>query len=84
MIDCKTDLLKLFDEPCRGVRKKIKITYVARYTFDTSYRRYAPGTTLPSSYDFRLRDTSAMDFSLAKETVLLLHVSRKRMLPLAD
>ncbi len=31
MIDCNTDLLKLFDEPCRGVRKKIKITYVARY-----------------------------------------------------
>eukprot|EP00903_Cladosiphon_okamuranus_P020991 g19283.t1 len=30
VIDCKTDLVKLFDEPCRGVRKKIKITYVAR------------------------------------------------------
>lgn len=34
MIDCKTDLVKLFDEPCRGVRKKIKITYVARFARD--------------------------------------------------
>ncbi|CAN0150103.1 unnamed protein product, partial [Pylaiella littoralis] len=30
VINCKTDLLELFDDPCRGVRKKIKITYVAR------------------------------------------------------
>ena len=30
VIDCKADLLELFDEPCRGVRKKIKISYVAR------------------------------------------------------
>ncbi|CAM9410853.1 unnamed protein product [Ectocarpus sp. 13 AM-2016] len=30
VIDCNTDLQELFDDPCRGVRKKINITYVAR------------------------------------------------------
>lgn len=39
MIDCKTDLVKLFDEPCRGVRKKIKISYVARYVREIHPRR---------------------------------------------
>lgn len=39
MIDCKANLLELFDEPCRGVRKKIKIAYVARYI----EIRYVPG-----------------------------------------
>lgn len=30
VIDSDANLLRLFDEPCRGVRKKLKIAYVAR------------------------------------------------------
>lgn len=42
VIDCKTDLLKLFDEPCRGVRKTIKISYVARCGTKARYGERMP------------------------------------------
>lgn len=37
VIDRHTDLVKLFGEPCRGVRKKLKISYVARYDNTANY-----------------------------------------------
>lgn len=41
MIDRHTDLVKLFGEPCRGVRKKLKISYIARYyTANASFSPY--------------------------------------------
>lgn len=52
VIDRHTDLLKLFGEPCRGVRKKMKISYIARYdTAKVSFPPYNVSTAVATGLD---------------------------------